>query len=608
MRPLRWIVGLVMLATAMGLAARAAELAVVEARMKKDIAFLASDECEGRGVSTKGINRAADYIAEEFKKAGLQPAGTEGTWFQPFTMSGTAKLDSPNTLKLIGPLGQEIELRQDRDFRPLGMSTAGTVCAPVVFVGYGATAKDIDYDDFKGVDVAGKIILMIRKTPLPDNMQTPFDGKNAAEHAALKTKLANAVLNKAAAVLLINDRETARNGDPLMPFNYTATAGTAKLPAVHMTRSTADAMLQSGLGVTLKAVEEDIDRDLKPQSAPLKGWTGDLQVSVKRPTIAVKNVIGVLDGAGPLAKETVVIGAHYDHLGYGGAGSLAKDKKPAIHYGADDNGSGTTTLIELARRFGEKPRAGRRLVFIAFSAEESGLLGSEHYVNNPRFPLADTVAMINLDMVGRLRPDKETNKNKLIVYGTGTAKTFDKLIDELNQKHDFKLSKVAGGMGPSDHASFYIKKIPVFFFFTGEHAEYHKPSDTADLINLAGMRRIADLVEDVASNLAAVKERPEYVAVKDTRPSTPRYAMPTIGMRPSYGDDKEGVLLGGVTPGGPADKAGLKEGDRILEVAGKPVKDLETYMVLMTRYKKGDTLDFGVLRGSKKLTLKVKTE
>jgi hypothetical protein len=601
--------GFAILLTLLALAAWAADEGV-EARMRKDITYLASDECEGRGVDTKGIHKAADYIAEEFKKAGLKPVTANPAYFQPFQIGGSAKLESPNTLVLRGPQGQEITLEVNKHFRPMGLSGAGKLGAPIVFAGYGVVAKDIGYDDFKDVNVEGKVIVCIRKAPRSTNPNTPFDGERLSAHQALQTKISNAELHKAAAILLVNDADTAsKGGDPLMDFNYAASAGGAnRLPAIHVRRSVLDPILLSTLGKGLQEIERDIDADLKPRSAPLTGWTATLEVNVRRQTLAAKNVVGILEGNGPLAKETVVIGAHYDHLGYGAFGSLSKDQKgKAIHYGADDNGSGTTTLMELARRFAaKKDREGRRLVFIAFSGEERGLLGSEHYCKNPLIPLADTVAMVNLDMVGRLREDPNTKKGKLQVYGTGTAKTFDKLIDSLNERYQFQLQKIPGGMGPSDHASFYMRKIPVFFLFTGDHPDYHRPGDTADKINITGMMKIADLTTDLIDHLSTVKDRPEYVQVAGGGVRGP--AGPRIGIRPDYGSDKEGVLVGGVTDGMPAQKAGIKAGDLITEVAGKPAKNLETYMVLMSAYKKGDKVPLTIVRDGEKKTITVVPE
>jgi hypothetical protein len=645
--------------------ANAAESSV-ESRLKHDVTFLASDECEGRGVGTQGINKAADFIAQEFAKAGLKPVGVDGSWFQPFTMTGTATRSGPSRLVLRGPLGQVIELTVDHDFRPVGLSAGGQATnVPVVFAGHAATAKDIKFDDFQGLDVAGKVLIVVRKTPRPDDKVTPFDGNKAGHHAALATKLVNADQHKAAAVLFVNDRATAQAADPLMDFAYTASASSpAAVPALHVLRAVVDQLLQSVRGVRLSDIENDVDRDLQPRNGPLTGWTATVQVGIQRPTIAVKNIVGVLDGSGPLANENVVIGAHYDHLGLGGSASLAPGVK-AIHHGADDNGSGTTMLIELARRFGAiNNRVGRRLVFIAFSGEESGLLGSQHYCKNPLFPLGNTVAMINMDMVGRLRPAKpqppakpgqrdlawvmpwlpaswlpgvwlpsvpaaaatatadtkpkpkesasastSPPRDNLIVYGTGTAKTFDSLLESLNKDYNFQLKKVAGGTGPSDHQSFYEKKIPVFFFFTGEHADYHKPSDTADKINISGMAKITNLVTDVIRQVSTVADRPTYVAVQESTPARgPEGSMPRIGIRPDYGDGQDGVLLGGVNANGPAAKGGLKEGDRIVSVGGKTVKNLEAYMVLMMEQKKGQPIELGIIRGGKPLSVKVLPE
>jgi Zn-dependent M28 family amino/carboxypeptidase len=577
-----------------------------EARMRKDVTFLASDACEGRGVATQGINLAADYIAAEFKKAGLKPAGTDGSYFQPFTMNGGTH-DGPASLVLRGPQGQVIELKEGVSFEALGMARSGNVTdVPVVFVGYGISAPKDGYDDYKDMNVAGKVVLVLRDTPRNDNKFAPFGG-DRRKFGSMNEKLLTAEKHEAVGVLFLNDRLAASDGDDLMPFGFTAPSpSVTKLPAVHLRREVADTLFQSSLGTTLREREQDIDRDLKPQSTELTGWTVRLETKVGR-TLHIKNVVGVLEGSGPLAKETVVLGAHYDHLGLGGAGSLASLKKPAIHHGADDNGSGSTALMELARHFGQMPkREGRRLVFIAFSGEEMGLLGSVYYCKNPIFPLTDTVAMLNLDMVGRLHPDKENNKDKLIVYGTGTAKTFNDLIDRVNQKYDFKLQKVKGGYGPSDHASFYAKGVPVFFFFTDDHPDYHRPSDTADKINLAGMARVVAMVEEIATEMTTVAERPEYVKISEGQ-ITPGN-VPRIGIRPAYGDSEEGVLLDGVSDGGPAAKAGLKEGDRIVEVGGKPAKNLEGYMSLIRNVKKGEPVELTVLREGKKLSIKVTPE
>jgi hypothetical protein len=571
--------------------------------------YLASDELEGRGITTRGINLAADYVAAEFKKAGLRPAGNDGSYFLPFKWAGAVLLE-PATLSLRGPEGQTIQPQAGRQFEPMGVSGSGQVSAPAVFVGYGITSKEPEIDDYAGLDVTGKVVVVLRDTPRADD-RFAFNRFWRGKYRSLTEKMNNAKAHHAAAVLFVNDRDTARDGDDLLNFGFTAAGrdllALPDLPALHVRR----ALVEKMLGQPLEGLERDIDRDLRPRSRELTGWTVKLDVSVwrARNALRLKNVAGVLDGSGPLAGETIVVGAHYDHVGYGGPYSQANLKKMAIHHGADDNGSGTTALLELARRFAAVPhREGRRLLFIAFSAEESGLIGSEAYCKDPVIPLADTAAMVNLDMVGRLRPDAAKKKDHVLVEGSGTARTFDALLDALARKHDVVMTKQASGFGPSDHAPFDEHKVPVLFYWTGYHDDYHRPGDTADKINLAGMRKVVDLAEDTVGQLAAVSPRPEHVEVPHSRGVSPSANGPTLGIRPDYGDDGEGVLVGGVTDDRPAAKAGLMAGDRIVEIAGKPVKNLTGYMEVMHTQKPGDTIDVTVMRASQKKVFKVKLE
>jgi hypothetical protein len=590
--------------------ALATENAVVEARLLGDLKFLASSECEGRGITTQGINLAADYIANEFKKAGLKAVGEDGTYFQHFALNSGSQIGDGNSLALVGPQGQRIALEMGKHFNVVALGGTGKVNAPVVFAGYGLTSGEPKYDDYSGVNVEGKVVVVLRRVPQQNSAASPFAaGRN--ERGALLNKAHNAQLHKAAAILYVNETVTAaKDGDKLEEFGYTASSReVADIPAVLVRRSCINQMLRAAFNADLADVEKDIDLDLTPRSRVLEGWSCEIVTNVKRQATHVKNVIGALEGSGPLANETVVLGAHYDHLGFGGSGSLARGSS-AIHHGADDNASGTTALIDLARRFGAmKERQGRRLVFMAFTAEESGLLGSAHYCKKPIFPLEQTVAMVNMDMVGRLREDK------LTIGGTGTAKTFDGLLDELNKKHKLQIAKDKTGFGPSDHSSFYGKKIPVFFFYTGMHQQYHRPTDTWDTINVPGIRQVVELVEDVTAHLASVEKRPEYVQVagsfnpgfsRTTSPGGTRG--PRLGIMPSYADEKGGVLLEGVSDDGPAKKAGLLGGDRILEISGKPVKDVSAYMTIMAGFKRGDKVDIILLRKDEKKTISVVLE
>lgn len=603
-----WVALLLLPLLAVGAEVLKRDTASVEHRLKKDLYRLASDEFEGRGPTTKGINLAAEYIAEQFQKAGLKPVADDGSYFQFFTVAG-AKLKKPATLSMSAPLGQHVTLKQGKHFHPLGISFSGTVKnAKVAFLDYGITgSKDFNYDSYDNIDVEGKVVIILRDTPRASNRyaSASVDGQRRRRHASLSQKISLAKKNGAAAVIFVNDAETAKTGDDLLDFNFLATArNSTNIPVFHMKRSILEIMLKSVYAESLHSVELAIDRDLKPRSVDLTGWKVSLNVAVERGRLSVKNVVGMLEGSGPRKNETLVLGAHYDHLGYGGTSSLGGGKKMAIHNGADDNASGTTALIELARRFGSmKNRDGRRLVFIAFSAEEMGLLGAHHYCKNPLLPLKNTVAMLNLDMVGRLTPDPKTKQGKLQVHGVGTAKTFDDLVERLNKKYQFKLAKTKSGFGPSDHSAFYEKKIPVLFFFTGTHENYHRPSDTPEKVNYEGMEKIINMVEQAALHLQNAP-RPEYVQIKRP-PRRSGGSGPRLGFRPDYGDDKGGVLVGGVIEGQPAAAGGIKAGDRIVKIAGKEVKGLEGYMIIMRSQKLNTTIDVEVMRGKERKRLKI---
>ena len=573
-------------------------------RMKKDITFLASDECEGRGVGTLGLDLAAQYIAVQFSHAGLKPAGVKGTYFQPFPYGSNAQLDGDSTFVLAGPDPSFVRLKQGVDFQVLGNSAAGKLSAPVVFVGYGVTAKGITYDDYAGLDVKDKIVIALRRVPRWNDKEKPFGGPSKDMLASLNFKLSNAQDHNAAAIILVNDATEAT--DNLIPFTMLAQEQSTKksIPFVQMKRIVLNKILQESTGKSLQDLEKDIDADLKPHSSLLKNWQITLDVKVKRQETIVKNVIGVLEGSGPLANETIVVGAHYDHLGYGGVGSLAPKEKGKIQHGADDNGSGTTSVIELARRFGAmKEREGRRMVFMTFTAEERGLIGSRHYCQvDPLFPLKDTTAMFNLDMVGRLKEPAKDGKSKLLVLGTASSKGFEELVLKLNP--GFDIVKDGSVFGASDHYSFYQKNIPVLFFWTGTHPDYHRPTDTSDKINLAGMKRIVDFSERVINELRTDPKRPEFTPIKSTftgvGPKGPR-----MGIMPDYEFGGKGVRIDGISTGGPAAEAGMKQGDIIIEIGGAAIPNVDGYMKALQSQKTGVTIPVTVLRDSKEVQLKV---
>ena len=632
-------------------------------RLSDSDKYLSSDALEGRGIGTKGLDLAADYIRRQFEQAGLNVHSVNNGAYQSFAMTTGAKLGpkTKNTLVLTGPNGKKIELKYDTDFRTCSFGGSESFTGPVVFGGYGIEDKKDKYDDFAGIDLTGKVVIIMRRTPRQGNPHSPFGrGRGrVSRYAALRSKVSNAFGHGAAAVLFVNDPYSVRRssaqaakmvqqaekrvvaaaeafeaadqkdpkklaearqglsravrvlkslrgrakhgtGDRLMPFGYGGTERKRTMPVVHITVKICDTLLEPVLKSTLAQLEAAIDKDLKPRTAVLKGWTAQGATAVTTTRAEVKNVIGVLEGEGPLADQTIVIGAHYDHLGYGGFGSRYRGKKKLIHNGADDNASGTAGLIELAHRLGaRKKKLPRRIVFIAFTAEERGLIGSDHYVKSPLFPLEKTVAMFNMDMIGRLRNDK------LIVYGVGTSPRWKPLLEQANRKEKLKLALLTEVGGRSDHASFYKKKMPVLHFFTGSHADYHKPSDDWNKINAAGMQRVVDLLEQVVLATAEAKARPEYVYVKPKRRPSRGGSRPYFGIRPAFGSDKPGCGVDGVSPDSPAAVAGVKAGDSIVGFGKLKVGDLEDFDAALRKFKPGDEVDFVVLRKGQRVKLKV---
>lgn len=323
------------------------------------------------------------------------------------------------------------------------------------------------------------------------------------------------------------------------------------------------------------------------------------------------NVIGILEGTDAVLKnEAIVIGAHYDHLGHGGMGSLAANSTE-IHFGADDNASGTSALIELARTFAQTKANKHTIIFIAFGGEEEGLLGSKFYVNNPVFPLNKTVAMFNMDMIGRLKDDK------LTVGGIGTASEWNELVKRKNEiyfdnnngygvgkKFDLQLNE--DGFGPSDHSSFYGKQIPVLFFFTGTHLDYHKPSDTAEKINYAGLTKISSYVSDIVKTIDQNPTKPTYTVAKSSVTEAGRRGFSvSLGTIPSYSDGNDGLVLDGVRDNSPASKTGLKAGDKIIKLAGKDIRNVQDYTAVLGEMKPDVEYEVIVMRGSEKLALKI---
>lgn len=590
----------------------------VRAAFERDVTWLAAPEREGRGPGTKGIEAAAAWVADRFADLGLlAPAGPE-TKVQPFEMTLEAKLGpaEANRVELVGPPDEAgnrriVPLELGKDFTPLAIGGSAEFDLPLAFAGYGITAPAEHYDDYAPLapgGAKGVAVIVLRQEPQKDDPHGAFEGNQTSQHAALARKAANASEHEAGGLVFCND--TDAEGDTLLPFARAGEGSDRRtMPVLHVRRSVLDDAVKQALGRPLTEIQKAIDEKLEPASAVLPGWRLRGRTAIERVQTEGRNILGLLPGAGRPAegetpaidaRETVVLGAHYDHLGYGGANSAAPGER-AIHHGADDNASGTALLVEVARRLAAGPRLPRSVLFAAFSGEERGLLGSAHYTANPAVPLADTVAMVNLDMVGRL------SGNKVIVHGTGTGSGLEPLVDRLVAAHGLEAAKEPGGFGPSDHASFYAKKIPVLHVFTGSHGDYHRPSDTAEKINYEGLVRLADLVTDVIRELATAPGRPAYIEV-----ASPQFARggdrPYFGSIPDFGKPGGGYAISGVAKDSPAARGGLAGGDLIVRLGESAITNLEDFDSALRKYKAGETVPVVVLREGKEVRLAVKLD
>lgn len=648
------LIGIV-LATAAKLAAGDAAVEAKD-RLRENVKYLSSDELEGRGIGTQGLTTAGNFIREEFQKLGLAVDRVQGNAYQKFDLISSAKLGDKNSLQFIGPDGKTIDLELGKDCEACSFAGSGEFEGEVVFLGYGIEDGESKYNDFDGIDVTGKVVIVMRRNPQQGNAKGPFSGHGTSRHAELRTKLIQANQHKAAAVLFVNDpygvKQKAESrekslakatadiaaladaylatpeadpkekltaaiakwktqkdagakavDDELLKFGY-AGYGDDKpmIPAFHITQAQVNAMLKAALKTSLTDLETEIDQNFKPRSQVITGWKAKGAASVVRVRSDVANVIGILDGTGPKAEETIVIGAHYDHVGRGGANSLSPGSTD-VHNGADDNASGTVALLELARRFTARPqKLPRRLMFIAFTAEELGLLGSAKYVKEPIVPLDQTIAMFNMDMVGRLHEDK------LTIFGSGTSQRWEPELKALNEQAGFKLTFKPEGFGPSDHSSFYGKKIPVLHFFTNNHPDYHRPTDDWEKLNIEGIERVVTMLEKLIVMTAEKPEKPDYIEVKQAPTAQRGGTRPYFGTIPDFASEGEGYGISGAAPGSPAEKGGLKDGDRIVALGENKVTGLDDFDLALRKFKAGDEITVTVTRDGKPVVLKVTLE
>jgi peptidase M28-like protein/PDZ domain-containing protein len=605
-------------------------------RLRQVIAYLASDALEGRRTGTPGANDAAHYIAGEFNRYGLRPGlqiarpartrgETQSRYLQPFPYVASVELGN-NNLFFVNP-GKADDIAQFKvgeDWMPLGFSSNANVkSAEMVFAGYGISSAELKYDDYADSNAKGRVAIVFAGTPDGDNPHGQF-----ARAGEIRFKVSAARAAGVQALLIIANEEKLKE-DRLSRLSYDNT-GEAGVPVIVISRQLAGKILGSranGLADFEKAADSRNANSTGELRLPVRGLKLDLSTNIVRRETPSFNVIGVLPGSDPKLKgEAIVIGAHYDHLGLGGEGSGSLSARTGIHHGADDNASGVAGLIELARMFSSH-RLKRTVVFIAFSGEEEGLIGSSYYVNHPIVPLANTVAMINMDMIGRLK-DKS-----LIVGGVGTAQEWRSLIDRgnalagmtvslnrsapttmstsgnpvinLDPGKQFTLTLNEDGYGPSDHSSFYAKQVPVLFFWTGTHDDYHKPSDTAEKINYEGEARIVSFVHNIIRDIDQNEKRPTYAVAKSDSQGRSMGFRVYLGTIPNYAESNDGLKLDGVRDDSPASKAGLRAGDRIVKLAGHEVKNVYDYTYALGEMKAGQEYEVEIVRGSERLRLRI---
>jgi aminopeptidase YwaD len=574
---------------------------ITKEEVYEHIKYLASDKLEGRYPGTQGDILARQYISREFGIYGLIPKG-DSAYIQRFDMNNGVKAGKENLLKFQTPEGT-VDVKA-KDFTPLGISSNGTAEGKLVFAGYGIYAPYLDYNDFNDaggntVNIEGKIIVIMRYSPT--YMNTSNDKFRTYEE--LRAKIAAFRDLKPAGIIVISPPDNTSSEDELMSIGFDMIQQNSGFPIINTRRAIFELFLKQR-GYDLNKIQSDINNTFKPNCIELNDITASFNVDLQNDVAHTGNVIGYLEGTDPVLKnEVIVLGAHFDHLGYGGPNSMYRGKERLIHHGADDNASGTAGVMELAQKFAaNKGNLKRSILFLCFTGEEEGLIGSSYFTKSEKFKEFNIVAMINMDMIGRLKD------NKLILNGTGTSPFWVPEIEKLNKTYSFSTSMSPDGFGPSDHSSFYGKNLPVLMFFTDLHEDYHKPSDTFDKINSEGEVKVLRMVYDMTTDLANSTSKPEFtkvVAKEDDNKSERKSVRVYVGTVPDFSYSGDGFKMSGVQAGSPAEKAGLQAGDIMIKFGEKEIKNIYDYTAALGEYKPGQEVDVVVKRDDKEVTVKV---
>jgi len=560
-------------------------------RLSQDVRWLADDARDGRRAATSGEEQAARWIAQRFEALGLEPAGTDG-FLQPFECPLPVRDGGGSSLE-VRALDQR-QVLTGEGLVPLFCSAGSETEGRLVFAGYGIHDADLGRDDYAGLDVKDAVVLIVRGTPPDALLPAPSAPAEGAENphggpapsargwggnGAVFYKVMEAKRRGAKAVLLA---QHPTSSEPMVTFGEGGGAE-ARIPALHLSAAKAEELLP-GFATRVAAL------DLGEALGTGEERSVKARADVVRASGTARNVLGRIRGEDPT--RVLVVGAHFDHLGRGGAGSLAPDQQGEIHNGADDNASGTAVVLELARVLvaGAKPRCD--VVLALWSGEELGLLGSEHWARNPTFPLASMLANVNLDMVGR------AESNPVAVLGAGSAAAFAPILSQAGPRAGFELSvSLSGqGVGGSDHQTFLKREIPALHVFTGLHSDYHRPSDDHARFEAEGAEKVTNLVLDLVDSLP----RQTLAFVPAPKEATPNQAAggfkTRFGSIPDYAFPGPGMRLDGTSPGGPAEKAGLLRGDILLAIGDTTVEGIGDFMFVLNTHKPGDVLTVRFLR------------
>lgn len=576
----------------------AALASITEDELRTTLTYLASEELKGRDSGSEGLRMAARYLIPFYEKYGLKPMGDEGEngargYLQAVPCGDTVSMaEEGNALSVFADIAP-VNYLPGSEFTAFSLSPNAEVKdAAVAFVSYGISDEAAGWDDYTGVDVAGKIAVMFRYDAAES---AAGDDYRASQYASFVWKVRNAVDHGASGVVIINGPLSKKAGeaDVLYGSGFVGDVTNQKAPVIHAKRAVLAALLQ-GTEWTPETLQRAIDTDKAPKSFVIPGKTMSLSVNLRRDKIMADNIVGLLEGSDPALKnEIVVIGAHYDHVGLGEFGSLGGPAaRGQIHNGADDNASGSSGIVEIMEavaRLRERPR--RSILFMHFCGEERGLLGSQHFVNHPTVPLNNIVAMLNADMIGRSNPTGVFN-----IGGAGTSSVFKNMLDRYKEQLGLNFTTSDSGRAPSDNSSFFEKGIPVLFYYSGGHPQYHTPEDDVDLINFEGQAQICRHMLLCALELANADARPDFIN-SDARKGVKL----GIQLDPS-GDDLRVTTVMDETP---AARAGLRQGDLILEIGSTKLASFDDLRAVLRKLKEGDTTTLTVERGTEKITLTI---